>query len=200
MLISAQVMGWVGVILYLYLMFSFRKMAKRNEFAFLHIILAFIYAMWIPLPLAFNKLLDSEFIQVGNIFGLVYLVMILITMTLQAGHISYIVKQEVNSINENFSNYLMATLSAPFESFANILRCIWALFIGISFVTSDEILMASLMFFYSLLIIYYVMLMLNTCLVKGVRVFSKFKPNFVFTNLETFIFFIILICYMSFTS
>ncbi|MET3322714.1 UNVERIFIED_ORG: hypothetical protein ABIC97_005867 [Peribacillus simplex] len=48
MLISTIILGWIGVLIFLIVVFSFQKMAKNNEYAFMHILMALMYAMWLP--------------------------------------------------------------------------------------------------------------------------------------------------------
>lgn len=86
-------------------------MAKNNEFAFLHFLLAWMYAFWLPVPLALNQLLDFDYLQTGNIFGFLYLIMLILTMVLQMGHITYIVKNNTGqAITDKQGEYMMATL------------------------------------------------------------------------------------------
>ncbi|WP_112180386.1 hypothetical protein [Paraliobacillus zengyii] len=198
MLISTMIIGWAGILIFLIIAFTFQKMVKNNEFAFLHILMALMYAMWLPLPLALYQLLNSELLQVGTIFGLAYLLMLVITMELQTGHITFIVKQNDDmAIKDKQADYMMATLSNPFEGLSNVFKCIWALFLGITFWNSSEILMASLMFLYSLLLFYYLFIILDTSLIKRVKLFSKVKPNPFIINLETLFFSIILMSYIT---
>jgi len=201
MSITTIILGWIGILIFLIIVFTFQKLIKNNEFAFIHNLMALIYAMWFPLPLALYQLLNSELLQVGTIFGLVYLIMLVITMTLQTGHITYIVKHNGNkSITDKQGDYMMATLSNPFEGLANVFKSIWALFLGIAFWNSGEILMASIMFLFSLLIFYYLFIVLDISLVKRIKFFSKAKANNFLINLETLLFFIILISYITFNS
>ncbi|KLV27363.1 hypothetical protein ABW02_07605 [Niallia circulans] len=199
MLISTIIMGWIGIIIFLIIVFTFQKMAKSNEFAFMHILMALMYAMWLPLPLALNQLLNSESLQVGSIFGLAYLFMLIISMSLQTGHITYMVKHnDDKSITESQGNYMMATLSNPFELVANIFKCIWSVFLCITFWKDEQVIMTSLMFVFSLLLFYYLFIMLDTSLLKRVKVLSKVKANPFIINLETLFFFIILMSYITF--
>ncbi|PAD24479.1 hypothetical protein CHH62_16870 [Niallia circulans] len=199
MLISTIIMGWIGIIIFLIIVFTFQKMAKSNEFAFMHILMALMYAMWLPLPLALNQLFNSESLQVGSIFGLAYLFMLIISMSLQTGHITYMVKHnDDKSITESQGNYMMATLSNPFELVANIFKCIWSVFLCITFWKDEQVIMTSLMFLFSLLLFYYLFIMLDTSLLKRVKVLSKIKANPFIINLETLFFFIILISYITF--
>lgn len=199
MLISTMILGWIGILIFLIIVFTFHKLIKNHEFAFLHTLFALMYAMWFPLPLTLYQLLNSEILQVGTIFGLVYLIMLVITMTLQTGHISYIGKHNSNkSITDKQGEYMMATLSNPFEGVANIFKSIWALFLGITFWKSGEILMANIMFLFTLLIFYYLFIVLDTSLIKRIKFFSKAKANTFIVNFETLFFFIVLMIYITF--
>ncbi len=63
-----------------------------------------------------NQLLNNEVLKVGMIVGIIYLSMMVITMTFQTGHIVHIAREENKSPNrEDGSNHMMATLSGPFE-------------------------------------------------------------------------------------
>ncbi|MFD2045295.1 hypothetical protein ACFSTA_16545 [Ornithinibacillus salinisoli] len=199
MLFSTMIIGWIGVLIFFVIVFTFQKMAKNKEFAFMHILMGLMYAMWLPLPLALYQLLNSELLQIGTIFGLTFLLMLVITMALQTGHITFIVKHnDDKAITEKNADYMMATLSNPFESLAGVFKCIWAFFLGITFWNSGEMLMASLMFLFSLLFFYYLFIMLDTSLIKRVKLFSKVKPNPFIINLEALFFFIILMSYITF--
>lgn len=95
---------------------------------------------------------------------------------------------------------MMTTLSNPFEGLANVFKSIWALFLAIAFWNSGEMLMAILMILFSLLAFYYLFIILDTILVTRIKLFSKVKPNPYVTNLETLLFFVILMCYITFNS
>ena len=195
MLISTLILGWFGVFLFLIIVFSFRKLAANNEFAALHLIMAVMYAMWLPLPIALYQLLDSELLLTGTIFGLTYLLMLIITMTLQVGHISYITKHHVD---QKQGEYMMETLSNPYEMLVNVIKSIWALFLAITFWKNDELFMAVMMTLFSLLLFYYLLLILQTSITKQIKLLSKVKPNPFLINIETLLFFILLMSYISF--
>ena|SRR5699024_2997815 len=126
MLISSIILGWIGVLIYLVIVLALQMIMKNNEFAFLHILMALMHAMWLPLPLALNEILNSGPLQTGTIFGLLYLFILVITMTLQTGHITYIVKQnEDKSISNQQAEYMMTTLSSPAEAFAGIFKTVF---------------------------------------------------------------------------
>ena len=201
MLISTVILGWTGVLLFFIIAVSFQKMSKNNEFALMHFLMALMYALWLPLPLALNESLNSEYLQIGTIFGVAYLLMLVIAMILQTGHITYIAKNnDDKAITDKHGEHMMTTLSNPFEGLVNVFKSIWALFLGIAYWNNDEMLMANVMFLFSLLGLYYLFIILDTILVTRVKLFSKMKPNPYVTNLETLLFFIILMSYISFNS
>lgn len=173
-------------------------MAKNNEYALIHILMAIMYAMWLPLPITLFQLLNSDVLVVGTVFGFVYLLMLVSTMALQTGHISFIVKHnDDHAITDKHGDYMMATLTNPYESLIGVFKSIWAIFLGITFWMSGEILMAILMTLFGLLLIYYLFIMLDASLVKRVNLFSKVKPNPFVINLETLFFFVILTSYIT---
>lgn len=201
MLTFTIIMGWLGIIIYLTIIFTFHKMMQHNEFALLHLLMAFMYSLWLPLPLALYQQLSWDPLQIGTIFGFSFLIMLIMTMTFQTGHIVYLTKQnEDQSISHKHGNYLMAMLTDPFEGLIGMLKSVWAIFLSIAFWMNDEFLMAGLMMLFSLLFIYYFSIVLNTTLVKKVKLFSLVKPHPYITNIETLIFFIVLIGYLTLQS
>ncbi|MGE7601581.1 hypothetical protein ACQKL5_03655 [Peribacillus sp. NPDC097675] len=198
MLLSTVILGWIGILLFLFIATTFNKLAKNNEFGFLHLLMAVMYVMWLPIPIAMTHLLNNEALQVGMIFGIIYLSMMIITMALQTGHIVHI-EREVNksTTQEERSNHMMATLSGPFELLANILKCIWALFLTIAFWENNNFLLAIIMSLFCLLIVYFLAILVDISLLKRIKFFGRFKPNPYFFNIETFCFFLILMSFIS---
>lgn len=199
MLISTTILGWLGIFIFLIIIISFKKLITNNEFAFIHILMALMYAMWLPLPIALNHILRSEYMQIGTIFGFLYLFMLVFTMTFQAGHITFIVKNnDKKLINNKQEEYMMSTLSKPFEGLANVFKCIWTLFLAIAFWLNDEIIMAIIMSIFSLLLIYYLIIVMDTVLMKRITLISKLKANIYVTNIETITFFSTLMVYITY--
>src|SRR5699024_1545139 len=129
------------------------------------------------------------FLLVGSIFGIAYLFMLVISMAFQTGHIAFIVKQNDNhAIPDKHAEYMMATLTNPYESLLGVFKSIWAIFLAVSFWQNGEILMAVLMLLFGMLIFYYLFMMLDVSVVKGVKLFSKLKPHPFVVNLETLFF------------
>ncbi|WP_025784477.1 hypothetical protein [Sporosarcina sp. D27] len=87
---------------------------------------------------------------------------------------------------------------SPIESLAGVFKSIWAIFLGIAFWQNGEELMSGLMLFFGILLFYYLFIMLDASLVKRVRLLMKVKPIPYITNLETLIFFLILMSYITF--
>ena len=54
--------------------------------------MAVMYAMWLPLPFVLYQLLNSDMLLIGTVFGSVYLILLVVTMVLQTGHIAFITK------------------------------------------------------------------------------------------------------------
>ena len=201
MLYSTIILGWIGIVIFLIIVISFQKMARSNEFALLHLLMAFMYAMWFPLPILLYQLLNTEVLLAGTLFGIAYLFSLVFSMLLQTGHIAFVVKNnEDHSISNKMGDYMMATLTDPLESFLNIFKCMWALFLGIAFWQNGEILMTGIMFAFTLFIFYYIFIMLDATLTKRLKLLSKVRPNSIVVNLETLLFFITLMCYVTFHS
>jgi len=197
MYLTTVIFGWIGVFIFLMLIFTYQRMARNNEYAFLHLVMAIMYAMWFPLPLVLHQLLDSDILLVGTIFGLVFLIMLVISMTFQTGHIVFLLKHNDDSIPDRHGDYMMSTLSNPFESLAGVFKSIWAIFLAIVFWQNNEIVMAGLMMLFGLFIFYYLFIALDASLVKRVPLFSKFKPNMFLVNIETLLFFAFLVGYLT---
>lgn len=199
MVFSTMILGWIGILIFLTIIFTFQKMIKNNEYAFLHLLMAIMYAVWLPLPFVLFQLLDSDVLLVGTVFGSVYLILLVIGMVLQTGHLAFITKHNENGeITDSQGNYMMATLSQPYESLVNVFKCIWAIFLGITFWQNEEMLMAGLMFLFGLFIFYYLFIILDASLIKRIKLFAIMKPNTFLVNFETLFFFISLLIYLTF--
>ncbi|MGF3182850.1 hypothetical protein [Facklamia sp. P12934] len=199
MLFSTIIFGWIGILIFLLILFNFKKMTENNEYALLHLMQAIMYAMWLPLPFVLYQLLDSDILLVGSVFGSVYLILLVAGMALQTGHIAFLAKyNEDKKISDSQTNYMMATLSHPYEGLVNVFKCIWAIFLGIIFWQNGEVVMAGWMFLFGLLIIYYLIIILEASLIIRLSFFEKVKPNTIFVNIETFLFFLTLMIYITF--
>lgn len=198
MLFSTIFLGWLGVIIFIVILFMFQKLMKSNEYAFLHLLMAIMYALWLPLPFVFYQLLDSEILIVGTVFGIAYLILLIAGMVLQTGHLIFITKYNENrTITESQGNYIMSTLSHPLEGLSNVFKCIWAIFLSITFWQSGQLLMATVMLVFGLFFIYYLLIILDASLIKRLKLFEKVKPNLILINIETLLFFVTLLIYLT---
>lgn len=123
--------------------------------------------------------------------------MLIITMAFQTGHIAFIESNQQHEISDQQGNYMMATLSNPFEGIAGVLKGLWALFLAITFWANNLEIMAIIMSIYSLFTLYYLLLVINTSLLKRISYISRIKPNRYFINLETISFMLILLCFIT---
>lgn len=199
MVFSTMLLGWLGILIFLVIISTYQKLMNSNEYAFLHLLMAIMYATWLPLPIVLFQLLDSKILIVGTVFGTVYLVLLVLGMTLQTGHIVFITKSNENgAITDSQANYIMSTLSHPYESLANIFKCVWAIFLGLTFWQNEEVFMASLMFLFGIFIFYYLFIALDASLIKRIKLFERMKSNTFLVNFETLFFFVTLCSYITF--
>ena len=189
------IFGWLGMILYASIAVFYIGLMKRGEFALIHTLFALTFAMWLPLPLAIYKTEMSEMLLVGTLFGSLYLIMMIITMTLQAGHLAYISGN--TEINAKSANHLMTILSSPFEAMANVLKCIWALCLGLAFWANGLKWLALLLFLISLFGVYYLLLVLKASIKKRGTFVDYIKGNVYWSNAETLLLFGSLLCYLT---
>lgn len=194
-IISTLVLGWIGILLFVILAVTFPKLAKNNEFGFIHILMAFMYTMWLPIPITLYEILHTTSLKVGMIFGLVYLSMMIITMSLQTGHIVHSAKE---SQSQAISNHFMEILSGPFELMANIVKSIWVLFLAVAFWEQEYVMMANLMGIIGILIIYFVLLLIKESLLKPNKILNRIVGNPYFFNIEVFCLFVSLLIFLTF--
>ena len=196
-IISTLVLGWIGIVLFVILAVTFPKLANNNEFGFIHILMAIMYAMWLPIPITLYEILHTDSLKMGMIFGIVYLSMMIITMSLQTGHIVHSAKERQS---QAISNHLMEILSGPFELMANIVKSIWVLFLAVAFWEQEYVIMATVFGIFSLLFIYFFLLLLKASLIKPNIFLKKIHANTYFFNLEMFSLFLSLMLFITFAN
>ncbi|MTI47915.1 MAG: hypothetical protein FH761_08745 [Firmicutes bacterium] len=200
MLISSLVLGSIGIIIFISILFSFNKLLNKNESGFLHLLMTFMYICWLPIPLATFILLKSySFMIVGTIFGVLSLLLLIITMVLQASHLSYSAKQnngnpEMWNINDKWM--MDGLLGSQIELLANVLKGIWIIFLTIAFWFSGQIIFGILGSIYSLITIVYLFMLINISLVNEIPFLKKVKLNFILINLETFSWYLVLLVWI----
>ena len=193
------IMGWLGVLIYLLLILTANKLEKKGETALLHLIICFAFIFFTPLPLYLCFSNHNPIFLLSSIFGYLFLIMIIITMALQVGHLSYSNKQQNNEKWKDRDNWMIhGMLGDVFESVVNVVFHIWILLLAIGFFLEEKIVMGALMTIFSVFIIRSLLILLNVVIKKPIRLFKVFKMNSVITTLETFIFFLVLVCSMTF--
>jgi hypothetical protein len=72
MLISCVIFSWLGLFLFLVLIFIYKQLVIRTEYALIHIIMALIFSFWMPLPTSrdatFNATSDFLFAAISKPF------------------------------------------------------------------------------------------------------------------------------------
>ncbi|MGM0846522.1 MAG: hypothetical protein ACQEUT_16220 [Bacillota bacterium] len=197
MILSTLICGYLGIALFILVAVFFQKLNQNEEYGLLHILMALMYAIWLPIPIAIYKITENELLIIGSVFGIVYLSMLVVTMIIQTGHLVHSVKEGRKSSSwEERDTWMFAAFGGSYEVFANVLKGIWALFLALTFWQAGEFLMGSLMSLFSLLSIYYLLLLIKTSMVKPITYLDKIKANPYFFNLETIAFFIVLVVYI----
>ncbi|CDO02598.1 hypothetical protein BN988_01071 [Oceanobacillus picturae] len=197
MLLSTVILGWIGIGVFVTILLTFMKLMKNKEQGLLHVVMGFMYAMWLPLPFALYFEQEQELLLTGSIFGFVYLLMLVITMGFQAGHIVHIVKQEQSEIWEERATWMLDTFSSSYENLAGVFKSVWSIFLAISFWLNGETWIAILMSLFSLMIIYYVNNLVNQSTIKRIKFLEKLKPNPFIYNIEALLFFLTLMIYIT---
>lgn len=194
---ASIVLGWIGLIIYAIIFVTFQKMLKHKEHSLLHLLMAFMYSAWLPLPIVLYQLLDFEALLVGTIFGYPYLIIMILSMSLQTSHIIHILKQDESIEWEERAEWMMETLSGTTEGLANLLKSIWALFLAMAFWQIDQPIMAFSLLLFVLMGVYVLLLLIRSNTYKQINILKKIKGNPIVFNIENIIFFTILMVYLT---
>jgi hypothetical protein len=155
--------------------------------------MAFMYVCWLPIPIVVYQILrDYEFLIVGTIFGIVSLAILILTMVLQASHLTYSAihyKEDAEFWNKNDNWMLNGLLGGQVELLALVLKGIWVMFITICFWLQGDVLWFSLAAVSSLFSVAYLINLLDLALVRKLRFLKLIKINSIVINLETFAWF-----------
>ena len=143
LLLGGIVLTALGIVLYIIVAAYYPWLLKKDESGALHLLLACIFAVWLPVPLIIYQILGApSSLLIGTIFGVAGLFLFLITMLLQAGHLTYSTKQEAISPSqlwEERDNWMLGgMLRNTFEIFAGLLEAVWIIFLTMSFLQSGS--------------------------------------------------------------
>src|SRR5699024_11875105 len=79
--------------------------------------MAIMYTTWLSLPIVFYQLIESDTLLVGVMFGLTYIILLVIVMALQTGHIAFITKHnEDGEITDVLGSYMIDRKSTRLNS------------------------------------------------------------------------------------
>jgi hypothetical protein len=135
----------------------------------------------------------------SSVFGYLFLIMIITTMALQVGHLSYSNNQGNSEKWEDRDNWMIhGMLGDIFESIVNVIFHIWILLLAIGFLIEKKYILGVLMAIFSVLIIRSLGILFNTVVKKPILFLRAFKMNPIITTLETILFFLVIVCWATF--
>lgn len=126
------------------------------------------------------------------------LVIFIVAMALQTGHIVYSNKhsKENKDLWEANDEWMMNLLSDPIEMIAGIFNWIGAIFIGTALLQNNYPFFAAIIFLLSLQMIYCLALLFRTCVNAPPKWIQSIKPNSVVLNLGLFLYYIVLLLFL----
>jgi hypothetical protein len=193
MLVATAIFSSIGCLFFVILVLSYKKLLQHNESGFLHLLSAFMFTCWLPLPLvSYLKLSEPAYLLIGTIFGTFSIAMFVITMVMQAGHLAYSARQmdsnpEMWEARDNWM--LFGLLGGPYECFAGMLKGIWIIFLTLAFWQSAAYWIAVPGTLLSILSVGYLVKLLDSTTVKDIPILKKIKFGTVLINLETVLWF-----------
>ena len=189
---TATVVCSIIALLFFFILGStYQIFIKQKESGLLHLLLAFMFLFWLPLPYTVQKTLEEEGgLAVGTLFGTVSFFIFVITMVFQAGHLSYAVKHAQDHAQrwEERNDWMLnGLLGGTAELFAGFLKGIWTIFLTVAFFVNHQLVMGTLGIVYGLVGIIYLLLLVNQTSVREMPLLDKLyrKLSFIFFNVET---------------
>jgi hypothetical protein len=198
MLITTLAFGWIGILLFLLLAIFLQVLSQKNEFALIHVLLIFIFTCWLPVAFSLVFFISGWTAEIGTLFCVLALIIFIIAMSLQTGHIVYSNKHSKDNKDlwEANDEWMMNLLSDPIEMIAGIFNWIGAIFIGAALLHNNHLFFAVIIFILSFQIFYCFALLFRTCLNYPPKVIQSIKPNSVILNLGLFLYYIVLLLFL----
>lgn len=193
-------MGILGVIIFITILSTFQKLLKNDESGFLHLLMCFMFICWLPIPfVVYLELKIYSFLFVGALLGTVSLVLYVITMILQASHLSYSTRlayenEELWRKNDDWM--LNGLLGSQVELLAGFLKGIWIMFLALTFWLDGQIIFSILGIFYSLFTVLYLLKLLDISLIRDIKILKILPVNPLIINLETSSWFLLLLIWL----
>ncbi|MCO7174982.1 hypothetical protein ACFP7A_04065 [Sporolactobacillus kofuensis] len=194
-IVTILAFGWTGIFLFFLLSIKVNGLAKKNEYALIHVLFILIFSSWLPIPLIFSILFAGWPAQIGALYGILSLSLFIIAMALQTGHIIYSNRHahEQKKLWDNYDSWMMSMLSDPIEVIAGIFAWISAIFNAIALVHHNIGFTSIIIFLLSLQIIYCVALLLRSVLNSPPQWINSIKPNPYILNIGLFLYFLVIL-------
>ena len=190
LILASIIMSIIGISVFLIVLATYKMLLRENESGFLHLLMSFMYACWLPMPIVvYHILRDDEFLVVGTMFGVVSIVILILTMVLQASHLTYSAthhKEDAALWDKNDSWMIQGLLGGQVELLAKVFGGIWVMFVTASFWIRGYVLLGSFGIIFSLFTYIYLMKLIDSALVNKLRFLELVKLNYIVINLETF--------------
>lgn len=194
------IFGCLGLVLNIVFIIIAPQLYKKGETALIHLLLAIIFIFFLPIPLALYFKIHSSVMLTAALFGTFFIIMLIITMAFQTGHLAYRNRQANNDLWEDRDQWMIhGMLGDVYESISGVIFHLWHILLAVSFYTSGHHLMGTFFIIVSLIMIRSVILLGNHVLRNPSRLFKLFKPNAVFVNLESFLVFLVLVIWLIIT-
>lgn len=199
MVLSTIIIGALGLLIFFIIIISYVKLLKRNESGFLHLLMTFMYICFLPIPITIHYLMNNQTLLIGTVFGVLSILLLIITMIFQASHLSFSArhsKENEKLWKENDLWMMQGLLGSQVELLAYVLKGIWIISLTILFWISHELVFAILGTLYSFTTIVYFFMLIDNSLLKEIALFKKLKFNFIIINLELLIWIIIMLIWI----
>lgn len=197
--IAIFIFGCLGLTLFLCIMFMWRTLLNSGESALLHLLICFVYVFWIPLPLGLTISNHDELFTVAMVFGYLFLAMMIFTMALQVGHLSYRNKQANDLIWDDRDSWMLqGMLGNVFESIVMVIFHIWTILLMIGFFVENNSIVGFVMLGFSLFMVRSLYTLISVVVRRPVPILKIGKTSAIVTNLEIFLFFVIVMCLIRF--
>ncbi len=194
------IMGVIGILLFMFIACSFKRLLLDNESGFLHLLMSLMFICWLPIPFAiYIKMKEYDFLMIGTIFGVLSLLLFIFTMLLQAGHLSYSAKVQGTDkiLWENRDEWMLnGLLGGLVELTAGFLKGIWAIFLTICFKLNEQTIFFMIGIVYCILTLFYLNMLFNSSINKKPKFLKYLKLNTVVMNLENVVWFAVLLIWL----
>ncbi|MTI67993.1 MAG: hypothetical protein FH753_15530 [Firmicutes bacterium] len=159
-----------------------------------------MFICWLPIPFViYLELKTYNFLFIGALLGTVSLIIYIITMILQASHLSYSkgLAYENKDLWERNDDWMInGLLGSQVELLAGLLKGIWIIFLTLTFWLDGQIIFSIIGIVYSLFVVIYLLKLLDTSLIREIKILKEFPINPLVINLETSSWFLILLIWL----